>query len=525
MGLAIALESRRPSGLPLAASLKYLVAFGILHSGLEWLDMFLLLSIGQPAAESPLRLVRTLLLVISTAVLVWFGVHLLTALQPRLAWLRLAPGALMALWLAAALAPQLVWTAPATQAAEVGSCLPCHWEESGGYLTLQGAWLTGADTWARYLLYLPGNLLAAGAMVAQRRWFQSVGFRQGARDCGWAAAAFLFNALAAGLIVPPGPYPPASFLNYATFYNRIGIPPQIPMALIALAIAFFIIRILRTFEVERQAQLVHIQGERYEAQRQTLEAQERARQQLQEWGRKLEDLVLQRTQEVEQRNRQVAMLEERDRLARELHDSLGQILSYLSLRVMTTGQLLERGQTEQAVSALAQTEAAVEAAVADMRQSILGLRTSPGSGLVPVLQDYLERFGDLAALRTEMAVTGPQELSLDGVAQLHLLRVIQEALTNVRKHAQASRARLTLTTTEKELVITVDDDGCGFDPEAVRRQRGYRFGLLSMEERAQEIGGSLTVESAPAQGTKVTIRVPLRRESDAASLDHSSSSR
>ena len=513
MGLAIALESRRPSTLPMAASLKYLAAFAILHSFVEWLDMFLLMPDIRLVDETLVRVLRTVLLVSSTLILIWFGVHLLTTLRPHLGWLQLAPGTLLALWLAAALAPQLAWQAPAIQAADVGGCLPCHWEESGSYLALRGAWLSGADIWARYLLYLPGNLLAAGAVLAQRRWFQAVGFRQGARDCGWAAVAFILNAWVAGLIVPPGPYPLANVLNYANFYEWLGVPPQVLRALAALLIAFFIVRILRTFEVERRGQLERAYQERYEAQQQALVAQDQVHRQLEEWSLRLEDLVLRRTREVEQRNREVAILEERDRLAREMHDSLGQVLSYLSLRLMTTEQLLAEGQAEEARAALGKMEAAVEAAVADVRQSILSLRTGPEGGLVPALHEYLAKFGDLAGLQTEVAVADGEDLPLDPVAQLQLLRIVQEALTNVRKHAQASRARLTLERQGDGIVVMVEDDGKGFDPQAVKRDRGQRFGLLTMEERAQAIGGVLRVDSASGQGTRVTLRVPLGKAS------------
>ena len=503
MGLTVALESRRTTALPLASSLKYLAAFGLLHSGAEWLDMFLLAS-GAPEAQG-WRVTRAIFLAISTVILAYFAVHLIGRNTGGYAWLKVVPFGLFGVWLLGMVVPHLVWMPPLGPAPQVGVCIQCHRGATASYLALREAWVGSADIWARYALYLPASLLAGIGMVGQARWFRRHGYSREAKDTRVVAGAFFFNALIAGLVVPPGTYFPASVLNYATFFQAVKVPPQVLRAATALVIAFFLVRVLNVFETERRRQLERANQER-------LETQEKARLQLEKWTQELEETVHRRTAEVEARNRELAILEERDRIAREMHDSLGQTLSYLGLRLIGLEQLLAQGQTERARAALQEMEQAVQGAVADVRESILSLKTTlrPDRGLVATLKEYLGSFGEQTGLQTELRVEDSQELSLPHLAQAQVLRIVQEALTNVRKHAQAHRVTLSLRHQDQGLEIAVEDDGRGFDLEAVLRDRGPRFGLQTMRERAEEIGGTFQVDTTPGQGTRVLIRFPRR---------------
>ena len=102
--------------------------------------------------------------------------------------------------------------------------------------------------------------------------------------------------------------------------------------------------------------------------------------------------------------------------------------------------------------------------------------------------------------------------SMTPLAELQLLRILQEALSNVRKHARAKSARVELAQVDGRVSAAVQDDGRGFDPEAMHREGFPRFGLAIMRERAQSIGGELSVESAPGRGTRVSIEVPVIRD-------------
>lgn len=514
MGFAVALESRRASGFPLAASLKYLAAFGLIHSLVEWMDMFLLILAEAPPVNGlfSLKLARTVFLAGSTVLLIQFAVKLIVDTQQRRRWLRWMPTSIFTIWLLSFVIPHL-GVAETTPVSITGPCLQCHWGQAATYVTVGQEWLTSADIWARYILYFSGSLLAALAMMTQRTFFQALGLRAITRYCAWAAAAFAFNAVIAGLIVPPGNYPPASIINYATFFSLVGIPPQIFRAAIALAVAILIIRVLGVFGTERQRQLEQANQGRFEAQQQLLEAQRLARDQLEEWNRELEARVQQRTREIEQRDNQLVILEERDRIATEMHDSQGQIMGYLNLQIIRLKQLLAEARTEATLEALGQIEKAIEDATADVREAILGLRTrlSPEVGLVPTLEEYLTKFGEQTGLRTETSVNGDLKAALTPVREVQLLRIVQEALTNVRKHAQASQVKLRIEAQKEAAVISVEDDGRGFDLAQVSQQRGH-FGLQIMKERAQGIGGDLVINTSPGQGTKVAVKLPWRAE-------------
>ena len=260
MGLAVALESRRTTALPLASSLKYLAAFGIVHAAVEWLDMGLL--VWDPgAAAFSWRVGRTLAMAVSTLFLALFGASLISVNTGGYRWLRWMSLGLFGVWLLAV--------------------VPRHPGAPGAFLGLEEGWLGSADIVARYLLYLPGCLLAGLAMAGQGRWFRRHGYFQGARDSLVVAGAFFFNAIVAGVIVPHGSYFPASVLNYDSFFEWVRVPPQVFRALSALVIAFFLVRVLNVFEMERQRQLE-------KANRERLEAQEKARSQLEKWIHKLE---------------------------------------------------------------------------------------------------------------------------------------------------------------------------------------------------------------------------------------------
>jgi signal transduction histidine kinase len=152
----------------------------------------------------------------------------------------------------------------------------------------------------------------------------------------------------------------------------------------------------------------------------------------------------------------------------------------------------------------------VAGAYEEVRQAIFGLKlmVSRGLGLVPILVEYVHEFSEQTGIPVELktAEGGAARLSPD--AEIQLIRIIQEALANVRKHAHAEKAWVTFGTEGGKVQVVVQDDGQGFDPgEATRLGRGS-FGLQSMRERAESMGGSFDVESRPGAGTKVIVLLP-----------------
>ena len=206
---------------------------------------------------------------------------------------------------------------------------------------------------------------------------------------------------------------------------------------------------------------------------------------------------------------------ERLRIAREMHDGLAQVLGYVNTKAQATQELLRQGQFDRASAQLGQFAEAARAAYADVREQILGLRTTLGDGrrLAAALGDYLARWQEQSGVPAELAIDAPDEAlrALPPSTEVQLLRIVQEALSNTRKHAAARRATVGMTAEGAGLVVSVADDGVGFDPAALGPAAFPGVGLASMRERAVAIGGDLAVETVPGGGTTIAVRVALGR--------------
>jgi PAS domain S-box-containing protein len=219
--------------------------------------------------------------------------------------------------------------------------------------------------------------------------------------------------------------------------------------------------------------------------------------------------------QVLEQQRALATLQERDHIARELHDSLGQVLGYVKMQAQAVRKLLALGRTAEADGYLAKLAAAAQDAHSDVREFILASRShvSADSAFIPVLEQYLQRFSDQYGIATALHV--PPELTaaaFEPTVAAQLLRVIQESLTNVRKHAGARRATVSFAVSDSRAETVIQDDGTGFDPARLGADEGRGYGLSFMRERAEEVGGSIRIDSAPGEGTRVTISMPLRKE-------------
>jgi signal transduction histidine kinase len=194
---------------------------------------------------------------------------------------------------------------------------------------------------------------------------------------------------------------------------------------------------------------------------------------------------------------------ERARLAREIHDGLAQDLWYAKLK---QGRLLSLpAGAPEAVSLASEVADALDAALADARQAVMALRPTDGGSFGEVLQRYVEDFGDRFGILADCSVE-PLPVEPSTRAQAELLRIVQEALNNVRKHADATVVHVAARSSGDVIELSVTDNGCGFDPATVG---GSGYGLRSMEERARIAGATLTIDSRPSDGTRVLVFVPV----------------
>lgn len=203
-----------------------------------------------------------------------------------------------------------------------------------------------------------------------------------------------------------------------------------------------------------------------------------------------------------------AILEERARLAREIHDGFLQTLGYVKLQLHRATRWAAAGEHQRLQEELERLRDAVEEAYADARDAIIGLRAGIDGNVSPeaLLRDYVQTFSVRYRLPVDWVVSG-KKVPLSPVVTLHLLRILQEALSNVRKHAEATRVRVELRYETDAVVMMVTDNGKGLEltDGLAARSGGLRF----MKERAESLGGTLQVTRRVPQGTCVQVRIPI----------------
>ncbi len=200
-----------------------------------------------------------------------------------------------------------------------------------------------------------------------------------------------------------------------------------------------------------------------------------------------------------------AILDERARLAREIHDGLAQTLAFLKIEVGRAEKFLAQGKPESAAGILNDTSRTLSDAYLDARQAIEGLRRIPDDRLESWLRQVAEDFEALTGLCVDVDLSSLPAIPLN--VQVQMIRIVQEALTNVRKHAQAKQVKISAWEREGDAFIEVRDDGLGFAP--ANPIAAARFGLRGMRERAEIVGADLQVASQPGKGVTVRLRLPI----------------
>ncbi len=236
--------------------------------------------------------------------------------------------------------------------------------------------------------------------------------------------------------------------------------------------------------------------------------------QLGKLGRKWEDQVtsLQRLStnnaELAAQARMSAVVEERQRLARELHDAVSQQLFAISMTATAVERTMDH-DFERARRQVELIEEMASAAQSEMRALLLHLRPVhlEGKRLAQAIPELVEEMK--AKVTVDIAIDIEQDLPLNKGVENHLFRIVQEALSNTLRHAKATKMDIVLQRRGEAVRLGIRDNGVGFDPQ-VKKHASY--GMTSMEERVNELGGALNIASAPGKGTRIEIRVPLMAE-------------
>ncbi len=209
----------------------------------------------------------------------------------------------------------------------------------------------------------------------------------------------------------------------------------------------------------------------------------------------------------------VATLEERDRLSRELHDDLAQKLAYFKMETDVVKRYTRENDSEKAISHLTMMESAIDETCSNLREEIFTLREviQPRDGFLDSLMKYLDNYRAKYGLNVTLVNCAEVIPSFSSDEVVQISRIIQEALTNVRKHAQASHVDVHLQNQMDSFIIQIKDNGIGFYASDLSEDTDSHFGTLIMRERAECIGGELQIDSSPSLGTAVSIKMSSNR--------------
>lgn len=466
MGLAVLLEVDRSSEMDFARALRSLAGFGLIHGGHEWIEMFVLICPIIPGSDicKIIGPVRIILLAASFLFLISFGARLIAGPdRMKLSWQMI--GVITAIWMVG-----LIW------------------------LVLNepsDARLVALDVYTRYSLAIPGAALTAWGLILQRQKFLQAGMRCYGRDVLAAAIAFGLYGGVGQLFVSPSNVFPSSFLNTNSFFEWFGFPIQLFRSVMACIAAIGIISSLRAFEEETRRRIENLSM-----------AQQREHERLDE----LRDELLHRTVRAQELERQ--------RIAQELHDELGQTLTALGMGLSAISGNASKPEKVGAQARLLQ--GVVKDGILGLQNLVSGLHPPQldDFGLLPTLRWYADEVRGRLGLAVTVSSRG-EEADLPMDVRTVLFRVVQESLTNVIRHAGADKADVLVVFEKDEVRIRVEDAGRGFNVDETMHKTGHLcWGLLGMIERAALIGGECHISSLPGVGTIVEVVAPLKERND-----------
>jgi two-component system nitrate/nitrite sensor histidine kinase NarX len=208
----------------------------------------------------------------------------------------------------------------------------------------------------------------------------------------------------------------------------------------------------------------------------------------------------------------LAVQGERERIAREMHDGLAQVLAYVNTKSQAVDEMLADGRVAEARRQLGELAEAARSLYVDVREAILTLSSPvpPDRSLAAALEEYAALYAESSKLAVRFEAS-PEAASapISVAVQAEVFSIAREALTNVRKHARAQRVGISLSRQGREVLLRIEDDGVGFDAELLTRgpERWPHFGLAGMRERAESVGGGISWHSSPGAGTVIELRI------------------
>jgi signal transduction histidine kinase len=437
LGFAIILQTRRRSRLELARSLRWLAAFGMVHGLYEWGELF----IPIQAAYLDLQAVRILELL----QLILLAGSYSFLMEFGFALLHLDKRRVWSHWLTAFLfTGWLIVTL---------SMIPPE-------ITNERLWRYPSNAFARYFIGFPGGLLAAyGLRRHTLLRIKQLNVPRIVLTLQIAGITLGIYALLGGLIPPPVDFFPGNTLNRVTFTDFIGVPPLIFRSLTGLILAITFVRALEIFDVE----------------------------------------TARRIEELEQRH---ILTAERERLARDLHDGAIQKVYTAGLLVESASRLAD--PKSEIGSRLEKSVLVLNDAIADLRRNLSELHadsTDSVESLPSALRQIASNPNYASLVNIKLEIILPEDATLPPIRSSHVLAIVNEALANTVRHAQAKNVEIQAQDLDRHLHIVIRDDGVGFPAEP---KAGY--GLRNMRDRTRLLNGNLSFTND--KGTTVTLTLP-----------------
>lgn len=220
--------------------------------------------------------------------------------------------------------------------------------------------------------------------------------------------------------------------------------------------------------------------------------------------------------ELEKAIKNYATLEERYRLAREMHDGLAQTLVYLNIKAHNIEKNIKTENMDLVFKDLKEFRAVTQDVANEVRQNIFNLKNSLNTEDIPFkewLEDYLYHFGSVSNIKAEFICQSEDEkIYIPTEVRIQLIRIVQESLVNIRKHAQASFVKVIFNKNDNFISVSIIDDGIGINKEKIIHSRSQdHFGLAIMEERSKIVGGKLDIRNNYPKGTVVEVKIPLKQ--------------
>lgn len=445
LGFALALQSRRPSELTMARVLPLLGSFGIAHGVAEWGHVFVPIQATYASADN--------------IILLW-AVHG-TLLAVSFAFLLQFGLSLVAEGLPRRFQhlPMLAWA--------VFGLWFVNYVLRGPFFRDVSivSWLDAGDAWARYLLALPGALFTCYGLNRQADEFRRMGTPRLLTMLRLSVFSFVLFAACSGVMVPHADFFPARYINTEAFFRLTGLPIELWRGLAGMAITVFFTRMLEIFDVEQARRM-------------------------------------------EEADRIETVLEERDRIARELHDGIIQRLYAVGLNLEAAKDQID-DEPEESKERIGYVMEKLDEAIRDIRNYIANLRSPKDEhrtlqeALAHIAAEYRSGFGVSVTLETR----GDGATALRPEVLNHFRQITRESLTNAIRHGGATRLRIVIDSQPTQVNVSIVDDGSGFTPADARQATGQ--GLRNMRQRAQLMGGRVDIDSAPGRGTTVSVAVPL----------------